>query len=319
MPLTLSDIQAAHERIKPYIIETPVLRLHNLEEFLGCEVYVKLENMQRTKAFKLRGVMNALLQLTDQELDHGVVTSSSGNHGHAVAYASKMLGIKATVAVPNTAPPFKLQKIADYGAKIVRTTVEDRFKVQESLVEAHGYTLIPPFNDYRIMAGQGTIGLEILEQLPDVDHIFVPASGGGLIGGIATAIKETKDGVKIHGVEPANLPKFSTSLKNGALTQVENKGTIADGLVSIIPGEKNFPIVQKYVDTFHLVSEEAMKKGQKLMLMEAKILAEISSSISIGGILNGEIEVNPKDKVCFVITGGNLGLDQLDYIKDTEY
>lgn len=319
MTLTLSDIQAAHERIKPYIIETPVLRLHNLEEILGCEVYVKLENMQRTKAFKLRGVMNALLQLTDEELDHGVVTSSSGNHGHAVAYASKMLGIKATVAVPDTAPPFKLQKIEEHGAEIVPTTVEERFKLQESLVEEFGYTLIPPFNDYRIMAGQGTIGLEILEQLPDVDHIFVPASGGGLIGGISTAVKESTDKVKIHGVEPANLPKFSESLKNGELTQVENKGTIADGLVSIIPGEKNFQIVQNYVDTFHTVSEEAIKMGQKLMLMEAKILTEISSSIAIGGILNGEIEVNPEDKVCFVITGGNLGFDQLDYIKDTEY
>ncbi|MDO5359643.1 MAG: threonine/serine dehydratase [Jeotgalicoccus sp.] len=319
MTLTLSDIQAAHERIKPYIIETPVLRLHNLEEILGCEVYVKLENMQRTKAFKLRGVMNALLQLTDEELKRGVVTSSSGNHGHAVAYASKMLGIKATVAVPDTAPPFKLQKIAEHGAEIIPTTVEERFKLQESLVEEHGYTLIPPFNDYRIMAGQGTVGLEILEQLPNVDHIFVPTSGGGLIGGISTAVKGLKDNVKIHGVEPANLPKFSTSLKNGELTQVENKGTIADGLVSIIPGEKNFPVVQKYVDTFHTVSEEAMKKGQKLMLMEAKILTEISSSIAIGGILNGEIEISPEDKICFIITGGNLGFDQLDYIKDTEY
>lgn len=319
MTLSLSDIQAAHERIKPYIIKTPILRLHNLEEILGCEVYVKLENMQRTKAFKIRGVMNALLQLTDEELNRGVVTSSSGNHGHAVAYASKMLGIKATVGVPDTAPPFKLQKIEEHGAEIIPTTVEKRFKLQEALVEEFGYTLIPPFNDYRIMAGQGTVGLEILEQLPDVDHIFVPASGGGLIGGIGTAIKETTDKVKIHGVEPANLPKFSESLKNGELTQVENKGTIADGLVSIIPGEKNFPIVQQYVDTFHTVSEEAMKKGQKLMLMEAKILTEISSSIAIGGILNGEIEVNPEDKVCFVITGGNLGFDQLDYIKDTEY
>lgn len=319
MSVSLSDIQEARERIAPYIIETPLLRLHNLEEILGCEVYVKLENMQRTNAFKLRGVMNALLQLTEEELARGVVTSSSGNHGHAVAYAAKMLGIKATVAVPDTAPPFKLQKIAEHGAEIIPTTVEERFKLQESLVKEHGYTLIPPFNDYRIMAGQGTVGLEILEQLPDVDHIFVPASGGGLLGGIATAVKESTGSVKVHGVEPANLPKFATSLKNNKITQVENKGTIADGLVSIIPGEKNFTIVQKYVDTFHTVTEEAMKKGQKLMLMKAKILTEISSSIGIGGILNGEIEVKKEDKICFVITGGNLGFDQLDYIKDTEY
>lgn len=319
MSVSLSDIQAARERIAPYIIETPLLRLHNLEEILGCEVYVKLENMQRTKAFKLRGVMNSLLQLTEDELARGIVTSSSGNHGHAVAYAAKMLGIKAVVAVPDTAPPFKLQRIEEHGAEIIPTTVEERFKLQESLVEEHGYTLIPPFNDYRIMAGQGTVGLEILKQLPDVDHIFVPTSGGGLIGGISTAIKESTDSVKVHGVEPANLPKFATSLENVEITQVENKGTIADGLVSIIPGEKNFPIVQKYVDNFYTVSEEAMKKGQKLMLMEAKILTEISSSIAIGGILNGEIEVDPKDKICFVITGGNLGFDQLDYIKDVEY
>lgn len=319
MTLSLSDIKAARERIAPYIIKTPLLRLRNLEEILGCEVYVKLENMQRTNAFKLRGVMNTILQLTDEELERGVVTSSSGNHGHAVSYASKLLGIKATVAVPDTAPPFKLEKIKEHGAEIIPTTVEERFKLQEKLVEEHGYTLIPPFNDYRVMAGQGTVGLEILEQLPDINHIFVPTSGGGLVGGIATAVKESADNVKVHGVEPANLPKFAASLENNEITQVENKGTIADGLVSIIPGEKNFPIVQKYVDTFYTVSEEAMKKGQKLLLMEAKILAEISSSIGIGGVLNKEIEVKPEDKICFVITGGNLGFDQLDYIKDTEY
>lgn len=319
MTLALSDIKEARERIAPYIIETPVLRLHNLEEILGCEVYVKLENMQRTNAFKLRGVMNTLLQLTEDELANGIVTSSSGNHGHATAYVAKMLGIKATVVVPDTAPPFKLQKIEEYGAEIIRTTVEERFKLQESLVEKHGYTLIPPFNDYGIMAGQGTVGLEILEQVPDVTHIFVPASGGGLIGGIATAVKESTDGVKVHGVEPENLPKFTTSLKNNKVTQVENKGTIADGLVSILPGVLNFPIVQKHVDEFYTVSEDAIKKGQKLLLMQGKILAEISSAIGIGGILNGEIEVNPEDKICFVITGGNLGFEQLDYIKDTEY
>lgn len=319
MSVSLSDIQAARERIAPYIIETPLIRLHNLEEILGCEVYVKLENMQRTNSFKLRGVMNSILQLTKEQLASGIVTSTSGNHGHAVAYAAKMLGINATVVVPDTAPPFKLQKIEEYGAESILTTVEKRFKLLGNLVTEYGYTRFPPSNDYSIMAGQGTVGLEILEQLPNVEHIFIPASSGGLLGGVATAVKESIDNVKVHGVEPENLPKFTASLKNGEITQVENKGTIADGLVSIIPRENNFKMVQKYVDDFYTVSERAIKKGQKLMLMEAKILTEISSSIAIGGILAGEIKVNPKSKVCFVITGGNLGFNQLDYIKDVEY
>lgn len=319
MTLKLADIKEARERIAPYTVETPLLRLHNLEEYLGCEVYVKLENMQLTKAFKLRGVMNTLLQLSDEQLSKGIIASSSGNHGQAIAYGAKMLGIKAVVAVQDTAPAFKKEKILEHGAEIIPTTVEERFKLTEDLSKEHGYELIHPFNDYRVMAGQGTIGLEILEQLPDVDQIFVPASGGGILSGIATAIKESGSSAKVHGVEPFNLPKYNESLKNGKITQVENKGTIADGLVTVVPGEKTFPIVEKYVDSFHTATEEAMKMGQKLLLMEGKILAEISSSASVGAVLNKEIEVNPKDKVCFVITGGNLGFEQLDYIKNVDY
>lgn len=313
MTVHLKEIRDAHTLIKPHIVDTPLLHLHQLDDVLGCRVYVKLENMQNTKAFKIRGAMNKILKLTDEERQNGIVASSSGNHGQAVAFAAKNLGIQATIVVPDTATAFKVDAIKQHGAEIVYCNVDERFNVTNVLAEKYQYTIIPPFDDPDIIAGQGTIGLEILDG--HFDTVIVPTSGGGLIGGISTALKESGFKGKVIGAEPESLPRYSESLKQNTRTKIPTQSTIADALVVNEPGKLNFPIVKKYVGEMVTVSDSSMIQGQKLMLMEGKILAEVSSCIGFGAILEGKLKVSPDEKVCFVISGGNLGLNQLEILK----
>lgn len=316
MTSVIDRIKAAHERISPYVVKTPVLRLPALDAYLGCEVYAKAECLQITGAFKLRGAMNKMLQLTPEQLKCGVVTASSGNHGKGLSYAAKMLGSKATVVIPDTAPDIKVNAIKNLGAEVVRSTTVERFEVADRIAKETGAMLVPPFNDEDIMCGQGTIGLEILEQLPDVDKIIVPVSGGGLIGGVAAAIKESAPNVKIIGAEPAALPRYTVSLAEGKPVKIEQKPTLADALVSNKPGDICFPWVQKYVDEIVDVTDEDMLKGSKRLLLDGHLLAEFSSAIGIGAVLGGLVDVKPTDKVCFVLSGGSVDLPQLDILKN---
>ncbi|SOC40590.1 threonine dehydratase [Salinicoccus kekensis] len=317
--ITLNIIYQARERVKPYIVKTPLIRLQNLDEYAGCKVYAKLENMQNTKAFKLRGAMNKILSLDETEKEAGIICSSSGNHGQAVSYAAKLLGIKATIVIPETAPKFKVEAIRQHGAATEFCTVDDRFIVTERLAEENGYTIVPPFEDDLVMAGQGTAGLEIMEEEIPFDHVLVPASGGGLIGGVSTALKESGFEGKVHGVEPDKLPRYTKSLEAGEPVQLESKKTIADALVVNRPGDLNFEVVQKHVDGFLTVSDETMLKAQKIMLMEGKILAEVSSSIGLGALIDGKLDVDKDDEVCLVVSGGNLGFEQLELLEEIEY
>ena len=311
MDLTINDILAARERINSYILRTPLLRLTNLDKYLGCEVYAKAECMQTTGSFKLRGAMNKILSLTEEELKRGIVAASSGNHGKAVAYASKKMGIKATIVLPHTVAKIKEDTIRNYGAEIVKCDVNERFEVAEKLCRERNATLVPPFNDETVMAGQGTAGLEIMEQCPDLDAVIVPVSGGGLIGGVASAIKAVSPQTKVFGAEPASLPRYSASLQAGKPVTVERKATIADALVTNIPGTVCFPYVASNTDAFADVDEEYILKGMKLLLLEGKLLCEPSSGISLGAVLQGLIPVKATDKVCFFISGGSVSFDQL--------
>lgn len=311
MSLTVSEITAARDRIAPYIVRTPLLRMNNLDQFLGCEVYVKAECMQTTGSFKLRGAMNRILSLSEEELQRGIVAASSGNHGKAVAYACKKLGTKATIVLPNTVAEIKENTIRQWGAEIVKCEVSERFEVAEKLRQERNAVLVPPFNDEAIMAGQGTAGLEIMEQCPELDTVIVPASGGGLIGGVATAIKSVSPGTAVFGAEPAALPRYSASLKAGKPVLVEKKSTVADALVSQIPGSVCFPCVAAHTDGFADVDEEYILRGMKLLLTEGKLLCEPSSGISIGAVLQELIPVRQTDKVCFFISGGSVSLEQL--------
>lgn len=314
--MDLKTIQEAAERIRPRIIRTPLLRLSALDAVLGCQVYVKAECMQKTGAFKLRGAMNRALSLTRAELDRGIVTASSGNHGRAIAYAARMLGTSAAVVMPRTAPQVKVDAIRALGAEVVLCKASERFRIAEELCEERKATLIPPFNDEYVMAGQGTIGLELMEQQPDLDAVVVPVSGGGLFGGVSTAVKALSPNTKVYGAEPELLPRYSKSLAAGKPVTVEQKHSVADALAAQTPGPLCFPYVKENVELVAPVSEDAIRRAMKLLLMEGKLLAEPASCIGIGAVLQGRIPVSPEDKVCFVISGGNVGFETVEALRD---
>ena len=314
--VTLEDIQQAKKKLTPYIYKTPVIRLEGLDERLGCQVYVKAECMQKTNSFKIRGALNKILSLPTEQLKNGVVAASSGNHGKGVAFAAKLLGIKATIVLPDTAPQVKVDGIRALDAEIVQCKLAERHIIAKNLSEQYGYTIIHPYDDYDIIAGQGTAGLEIMEQLPDVDCIVVPIGGGGLIGGVSTAIKSINPQARVIGAEPAVLSRYAESRKAGKRVLLEERNSLADALLTLQPGEKNFPIFQKYVDDVVSVEEEYLARGEKTLLMEGKVLAEVSSSIGIAAALQGKLKVSKEDKVCFLISGGNVGLSQLANLSD---
>ena len=318
MALTFHDVQAARERIAPYAVKTPLLRLQALDDYLGCQVYVKAECMQVTGSFKYRGAMNKILSLTKEELGRGIVAASSGNHGKALAYAAKMLGVKATIVLPYTAAQIKVDTIAGWGAETVRCEVQERFEVAERICRERGATLVPPYNDEQVMAGQGTAGLELMEQCPELDTVVVPTSGGGLIGGVATAVKALSPRTRVYGAEPAALPRYSVSLAAGEPTRVPADKSVADALVSNMPGALCFPVVAAHTDGFAAVDDEYLLKGMKLLLLEGKLLCEPSSAIGLGAVLQGLLPMKKEDKVCFLISGGSVSLDQLDMLKEVK-
>ena len=290
--------------------------MEKLDEFLGCQVYLKAECMQITGAFKLRGAVNKIKTLTPEQLSCGIVAASSGNHGKAVAYTAKKLGAKATIVMPYTAPAIKVNAIKELGAEVVQCDTSERFEVAERICKERNATMVPPFNDEDIMAGQGTSGIEIMEQCPDIDKVIVPVSGGGLIGGVSTAIKGMNSSVKVYGAEPAALPRYSASLKVGKPVKVEQKKSIADALVAQIPGDKCYPYIAKNTDGFFDVEDEYLLKAWKLLLTEGKILCEPSSAIGIGAVLQGLAKVEKDEKVCFLISGGSVGLEQLKVLEE---
>lgn len=315
--LTLAMIEAARKRIAPYIYETPLLRLPGLDAALGCQVYVKCENMQKTNSFKLRGAANRLLTLPTEALDKGVVTASSGNHGKATAYAAKLLGARACVVLPDTAPKVKVEGIRGYGAEVVFSAPAERYAVCERLAGEKGYTAISPFDDYELMAGQGTAGLEILDQLPDVDVVVTPIGGGGLIGGVSTAIKESNPKVRVYGVEPANVCRYTKSFAAGHPVRLpDDASSVADGTQTLFPGTRNYPIVQKNVDEVVTVEEESILKATKLLLTQGKILAEITSCQVLGAAMEGKLNIKPEEKVVFLLSGGNIGMDQFEKFQE---
>ncbi|MBR4702810.1 MAG: threonine/serine dehydratase [Oscillospiraceae bacterium] len=315
MPVTIETIREAQERISPYSLRTPCLRLNSLDEFLGCQVYVKAECMQITGAFKLRGALNKLLSLPREQLQGGVVAASSGNHGRAVAYGAKLLGASAAIVMPRTAPGIKIDGIRSLGAEVVLCDVSQRFRVAEELCRERNAAMVPPFNDPAVMAGQGTAGIELVEQCPPLDMVVVPVSGGSLLGGVSAAVKALSPETRVFGAEPEALPRYSASLSAGGPVTVERHATVADALASDTPGSLCFPLVQKHADGVVPVDDAFTLRGMKLLLLEGKLLAEPSSCIGIGAVLQGRLPVSPGMKVCFLISGGNVGLDQLDLLK----
>ncbi|WP_141430826.1 threonine/serine dehydratase [Bacillus sp. 03113] len=319
--VTLQDIQEAAERISPYIHRTPLLRGKNMDEVLGCQIYLKPEMLQVTGAFKLRGALSKILSLTPDERKKGIITSSSGNHAQACAYAGKMLGIHTTVVIPEDAPAIKIENAKAMGAHVIvwdRKYVERWKKVREEVAE-HGYVIVHPYEDYTVMAGQGTIALEMMEDLPDVETVLVPIGGGGLISGISTALKELKPNVRVVGVQAAASCAYYVSRQNGYPSAAPCLPTVADGLSCRYPGENPFPIIEKYVDDIVIVEEEDIKEAVRLVAHDAKLVAEPSACAGIAALLSGRVKTRPDEKVCTVLTSGNWDIDMIGKILKEEH
>ncbi len=315
--VTLQDIREAAERIGPHIRRTPLLREKSMDKVLGCQVYLKPEMLQITGAFKLRGALSKILSLTPEELKKGIITSSSGNHAQACAYAGQMLGIHVTVVIPEDAPAIKIENAKAMGAEVIvwDRKYDERWKKVREEVAAHGYNIVHAYEDYTVMAGQGTIALEIMEDLPDVSTVLVPIGGGGLISGISTAIKESKPNVRVIGVQAAACCAYYVSRQNGRpSTSTWTQPTVADGLTCTRTGEKPYPIIEKYVDEIVVAEEEDIKEAVRLMARDAKLVAEPSACVGIAALLSGRVNTMPDEKVCTVLTSGNWDIDMIGKI-----
>ncbi|MGV9198732.1 MAG: threonine/serine dehydratase [Promethearchaeia archaeon] len=304
-----SDILNAHERIKDAINKTPVLSSRTLNEKVGAEIFLKCENLQRVGAFKMRGAYNAVSQLTEKQKSKGVIAHSSGNHAQAVALSAKLLGIKATIVMPETSPQVKVQATRDtYKAEVVKckNTMEARHKTTEKLIEKHGYTLIHPYDNENIIAGAGTAALELLGEVYGIDMVFAPVGGGGLLSGTSIATKGFNPDVKVFGVEPQNVDDAYRSFKSGELKTNETINSIADGLLTNL-SERTFNIIKKNVDDIITVSETEILDAMRFIWQRMKLVVEPSGACSLAGVLSQQVDISDK-KIGVIISGGNVDL-----------
>ena len=308
LAVSLKDIMAASERLAKYVKHTPILRAEKLDETLGCEVYFKPECLQKTGSFKIRGATNKILTLTEEERDKGIIASSSGNHAQGVAFAAKLLGIKATIVLPTNAPQVKVDNTRALGAEVVQYGFGsiERYKKLYEIVAEKGYTVVHSFNDPALIAGQGTVGYEIMQDLKDVDTVVVPLGGGGVLAGVAVAVKEMNPSVRVVGVEPERIPRYSESRKAGKPVEVELKDTVADGLMITTTGTNTYPIIEEYVDEVIPVADEYIVRALNEIVFKGKVLVEPSAAIGVAAVLSGALKVKKDEKVCFVLTGGNI-------------
>lgn len=315
---TLDDIVAAQERIAEAVQSTPMELSRYLSDKLGDTVHLKLENLQRTGAFKLRGAHNMLAQLPKEALERGVVAASAGNHAQGVAYAATALGVQSTIFMPRGAALPKLQATKNYGADIrLRGSVfQETLASALEFVQETGAVFVPPYDDPRIIAGQGTVGLEILDELPDADTVIVPIGGGGLIAGVAIAVKERAAqlgrSIRVIGVQSSGASAFAPSLEAGEPVTIQTKPTIADGIAVSRPGDLTFEIVRDYVDEIVSVSDDDIARALIVLLERAKQVVEPAGAAGVAAILSGQIRGT--GKTVALLSGGNIDLMFLERV-----
>ena len=306
--VALTDIQAARERIRAIARVTPVV---DVSGAAGRSLWLKCESLQPGGAFKIRGAYNMVAQLSDSDRARGVITYSSGNHGQAVALAARALGAPSVVVMPTTAPSIKVEGARAFGAEVIfegTLTVHRRARA-EAEAAARGLTMVPPFDHEWIIAGQGTLGLELLEQMPDVATVLVPIGGGGLISGVAAAIKQSRPSVQIVGVEPAGAAKMKASIDAGSIQTLPSPRSIADGLMAVRPGDLNFAHVRTFVDRLVTVDDDRIGSAVAWLFAKAKIVAEPSGAASVAAARAAEPPF-PGPAVASV-SGGNLSAEDL--------
>ncbi len=315
--ITLSDIEAALARIRDSIYLSPCARSETFSQMTANAVHFKLDNLQRTGAFKERGALNKLLTLTQAERDCGVIAASAGNHAQGLAYHAGKLGVKAQICMPLTTPLTKVSATRSYGADVVLHGANYDEACHEAIRRGteQNLTFVHPFDDDAVIAGQGTLGLEILQQHPDIEAIISPIGGGGLIGGIACAVKEKSPNVRIIGVQPARLPSMKAAIAAGKPVTVASAPTIADGIAVRRAGTRTFPLVQHYVDDIVTVDEEEIANAILLLLEREKTLAEGAGAAALAALVNHKTTLEGK-KVAVLVCGGNIDVTLLARIME---
>lgn len=315
--ITFADIEAARERMGDAIYMSPCAHSQTLSDLTGCKLYLKLENLQMTGSFKERGSCNKLLLLSDTERKAGVITASAGNHAQGVAYHSRRLGISATIVMPRATPLVKVSATKSFGAKVVLhgANYDEAYVEARRLCDENGYTFIHPFDDDAVIAGQGTIGLELVEQNPYLDAVVIAVGGGGLAAGVALAIKETNPRIKIYGVEPKVMPSMQQALKSGKPTTIDAAKTIADGVAVRTVGTRTFELCQKYMDDLVLVDEEEIAEAILLLLEKEKTVSEGAGAMALAALVHKRLPVAGK-KVAAIVCGGNIDVNVISRIID---
>ncbi|MGB9428748.1 MAG: pyridoxal-phosphate dependent enzyme [Gammaproteobacteria bacterium] len=311
--LTLDDIHAAAVRIAPYIRRTPILRCARLDQDLQAQIFFKCENFQEMGAFKIRGASNAVFSLPEPALTHGVATHSSGNHGAALALAAKRRGVTACVVMPENASAFKQRAVAEYGARIIycESTQAGREAALEKYVAETGATVVHPYNDHTVMAGQGTAALELHAEVQGLEIILAPVGGGGLLSGTAVATRGLRSDCRIIGVEPLGADDAWRSLQAGRIEALAHPDTIADGLRATI-GPLTFAVIRSEVDEIVRVSEASIVSATRYVWERMKIIIEPSSAVVVAALRDGLVEVK-SHRVGVILTGGNVDMDHLPW------
>ena len=311
--IQLADILAARERVQASINQTPLLRDDVLSKTLATPVYLKAECLQKSGSFKVRGAFNKISSLTQLERQKGVIAPSAGNHAQGVAMAAALHGVNATIVMPTFAPLTKVQATRSYGATVILegASFDDAAQHAKNLSEQHGYTFVHAFNDPLIIAGQGTLGLEILESLPDLDILLVPVGGGGLIAGIATAIKTLHPKTKIIGVQASGCSSVLPSLEAGRPVAVQIAQTIADGIAVKRPGELTLPIIQNLVDEVVTVTDDEIARAIAHCVSGARLVVEGAGAAGLAALLAGKVEFVAGQSICALLCGGNIDANLL--------
>ena len=311
--LTIDRIFHASVVLKDIIRPTPLAKAYGIAS--DCQLYLKPENLQNTGSFKLRGSGYKIAMLSDEEKARGVIACSAGNHAQGVALAASKCGISSLICLPDTAPISKIEATKAYGAQVclVEGVYDDAFNKALELKEEHSYTFVHPFDDENVIAGQGTIGLEIVNNLDDLDAVIVPIGGGGLISGVAYAIKSIRPSIKVYGVQAAGAPSMYNSIRTGHIQQLESVSTIADGIAVKRPGEITFDMVSKYVDDIAVVTEDEISSAILALIEKQKMIAEGAGAVSVAAAMFNKFPIQGK-KVVSLISGGNIDVTSLSRV-----
>jgi threonine dehydratase len=310
--LTFNDILKARERLRGVAHRTPVLRSRQFDEHSACEVFFKAENLQRVGAFKFRGAYNKLASLSDEERKRGALAYSSGNHAQAMALAGKLLGVQVVIVMPQDAPEIKVAATRAYGAEVIfyDRYIESREETGERISRERGLTLVPPFDDYMVMAGQGTAALELLEEVLELDVLLIPVSGSGLLAGCAVAAKQMRPQVRIFGVEPEAGSDTWQSFRKGERVEIPVPQTIADGLQVTAPGKLTFPIIRELVEDILLVNDQELISTMRFILERMKVLVEPSGAAAAAAVFHHKLDFTG-NRVGVLLSGGNVDLSKL--------